>query len=208
MWHRLAWDRGRAVALGAALASLGFGCVAEQRSEPWSSSGSAGSPSSGGAAAPPPAGTAQPMLVDVDPDRTMTAVPGQGVGVFTEYATGGHWHVWWICDTSATLQPCQFDVSVSVTGGAIAGVAAEAFASSDHVTQSNPRQVEAVTTTTLGASGLRFDTDPAAAITLDARLNGVEDGKFLFFVQGAVVNGSYAGTLTDPLMLEPGPATR
>ena len=38
---------------------------------------------------------------------------------------------------------------------------------------------------------------------LDAKLDGVGDPAYLFFVQDGSVNGGYSGMLTDPLMLEP-----
>ncbi|MDP9034155.1 MAG: hypothetical protein M3O50_05070 [Myxococcota bacterium] len=198
-WSASEWAP--AAVFGAVCALAGVGCIAEQSSAS-SSAGSAGSVAN--AAAPQGSGV-QPMLVDVDPDRTMSAVPGQGVGVFTEYATGGHWHVWWICDSSTTQLSCDFDVIASVDSGAITGVSGEAIAASDRLSQETPQRVEAVTTTTVGRSGIWFDTDPNAIVTLDARLNGAEDGKFLFFVQGGAINGSYSGTLTNPLMFEAGP---
>ncbi|MDP9148799.1 MAG: hypothetical protein M3O36_02495 [Myxococcota bacterium] len=204
MGHWSSSKCGLAAAFSAVCVLVGLGCVAEQSSAS-SSAGSAGF-AGGGAAPQASASGAQPMLVDVDPDRTMSAVAGQGVGVFTEYASGGHWRIWWICDSSTTQLPCDFDVIASVDSGAMTGVAGDAIASSDRLLQATPQRVEAVTTTTLGTSSIRFDADPAAIITLDARLNGVEDGKFLFFVQGGAINGSYTGALTDPLMLEAGPA--
>jgi hypothetical protein len=148
------------------------------------------------------------MLVDVDPDRTMTATPGDGVGVFTEYQAGGHWHVWWTCDTKKTNLPCGFDVAISVTQGTIANVAS-AIGRGDTLTQASSAEIEAQTTTTSEVSGVTFDTVlPAGVtskpvITLDAKMDGVEDPNFLFFVQDGQINGSFAGSLTNPLMLEP-----
>jgi hypothetical protein len=148
------------------------------------------------------------MLVDVDPNRTMTATPGDGVGVFTEYQSGGHWHVWWTCDTNKTSLSCNFDVSVSVTQGTIANVAGE-VGRGDTLAQASSTELRALTTTTTEVSGITFDTampdGPTSlpVITLDAKMDGVEDPTFLFFVQDGQVNGSFAGSLTDPLMLEP-----
>jgi hypothetical protein len=149
------------------------------------------------------------MLVDVDPDRTMTAAPGDGVGVFSEYQTGGHWHVWWTCDTNKTNLSCAFDVSVSVTTGTIANLAGQ-VGRGDTVTQASPTGIEATTVTTTGVSGITFDTVPPSGggatrpiITLDAKVGGYEDPSFLFFVQDGQVNGNFGGSLTDPLMLEP-----
>src|SRR5437868_4514680 len=84
----------------ALLAPLAVACVVQ--ADPGSRRGA---PVAGGGAVPgTPAATdgnndgspsATPILVDVDTNGTMTAAPGQGVGVFTEYTAGGHWHIWW-----------------------------------------------------------------------------------------------------------------
>jgi len=147
------------------------------------------------------------MLVDVDPNRTMNASPGEGVGVFTQYETGGHWDIWWTCDTSKTSLPCAFDVTVTVSTGTIANVAGQTLAAAEAPTQASTQSVELVTTTTTGIDGMTFDTVVPAGttpiITLNAKLSGMDAPQYLFFVQDGQINGDYAGTLTDPLMLEP-----
>jgi hypothetical protein len=136
------------------------------------------------------------MLVLVDPDRTMNAAGGEGVGVFTEYQTGGHWRVWWTCDTNKTNQACHFDIAVSVASGSITNLQPDRFV------QTSPQKLEAVTTTTTARDGVEFDTAAGATITLAAQIDGQWDGSFLFFVQDGKINGGY-GTVTDPLMLQP-----
>jgi hypothetical protein len=181
----------------AVVASVAIGCTIDSERSHRAWGGSSASPPGGG-----PVGdgapSATPLLVDVDTDQTMTAAPGQGVGVFTEYATGGHWHIWWTCDTNLASRgatdpnlACSFDVNVAVASGvlAIAGV------------EGTDVTLDAQTTTTAQVHGIRFDTDPGAIITLDAAMGGIRDGRFLFFVQDGKVNGGYTGTLTDPLML-------
>ena len=192
----------RAIAVCVATASPLFaGCSGDAGASAYG--GSSGTVGFGGGPGTAASGTAtQPMLVDVDPDKTMTAQPGQGVGVFTEYATGGHWHVWWTCDTSQTDLPCSFQVTVSVASGAIANASGESLETGDQLTQPSPGQIDVTTQTSTGSDGVRFDASPAAVITLDAKLNGQDDGNLLFFVQDGVVNGNYRGTLTDPLMFE------
>ncbi len=145
--------------------------------------------------------SSMPMLVDVDPNVTMTANPGDGVGVFTEYATGGHWHVWWTCDTNKTGQSCSFDVKISVPDNSIANVKGSGLQTGDTLSTSTA-PLEAVTTTSTGTAGVNFDTTPGATVTLDAAIGGIHDGSFLFFVQKGQINGGFTGTLTDPLMLE------
>lgn len=187
-----------AIGIAAAAAILG-GCG----SDAGGGFGNNGAGFGGGTGGAPSGAPAQPMLVEVDADKTMTAQPGQGVGVFTEYGSGGHWHVWWTCDTYRSGQPCSFQVTVTVASGAIANASGEALEASDELVQPAASEVEVVTRTSTRSDGVRFDTSPGAVITLDAKLNGQDDGSILFFVQDGVVNGDYSGTVTDPLMFEP-----
>jgi hypothetical protein len=202
-----AWSIAGAVAI-AVSAGLVVGCTLQSERVPpggfETGGGSAPNPGTG----PAPTGAAtQPMLVDVDPNRTMSATPGDGVGVFTQYQSGGHWNVWWTCDTNKTSLPCSFDVSVTVSAGSIAQAAGQGLGASDTLTQAGPQQVEVKTTTTTAVAGVTFDTvvpsGTTPVITLEAALGGVSDPSYLFFVQDGNVNGGYTGMLTDPLMMEP-----
>jgi len=207
-----AWTIARKLALGGIVsAALLVGCTVESQTGSAGGGvdygGASGSSSSGSGASSSSGGATQPMLVDVDPNRTMNATPGEGVGVFTQYQTGGHWDVWWTCDTSKTSLPCAFDVTVTVSTGTIANVAGQTLAAAEAPTQASTQSVELVTTTTTGIDGMTFDTvvpvGTTPIITLNAKLNGVDDAQYLFFVQDGEINGNYAGMLTDPLMLEP-----
>jgi hypothetical protein len=166
---------------------------------------------SAGTTSPPPSGScagtsstpsANPILADVATGGTLNAKPGDGVGVFTEYTTGGHWHVWWTCDTNKTGATCPMDVKVSVASGAISGTTADDSPTAGSVAASTPQQIEIVTTTTTSTDGVRFDTTAGATITLSASISCVFDGSYFFFVQDGKVNGGFTGTLTDPIMLE------
>jgi hypothetical protein len=143
------------------------------------------------------------QLADVDSNQTLQAQPGQGVGVFTEYKTGGHWHVWWTCDTNVTGLTCHFQVDVSVASGSVSNAGNQLTDPGDQITQPSSNEVSATTVTTTATDGITFDTTPGAIITLDAKIDGSDNGAFLFFVQEGQVNGGYQGVLDDPLMLEP-----
>jgi hypothetical protein len=143
-----------------------------------------------------------PMLVIVDSDKTMTAEPGQGAGVFVEYFRGGHWHVWWTCDTTLTKQSCPYDIGLSVSSGKIFTVKSEGFDASSTLSTGSSTQIKATTITTNTVQGLTFDTDPGAVITLDAAIAGVRNSDLLFFVQDDKIRGDYAGKLSNPLMLQ------
>lgn len=164
----------------------------------------------GGTASGDPAGSSgastQPMLVIVDTNQTMNAAPGQGVGVFVQYQSGGNWNVWWTCDTDKTALSCNFEVAVSVGAGTINNLAGESIAPADSLNQTSPQEVQAVTTTSTGVSGMTFETPLGAnppVITVTASVDGAESGSFLFFVQDGKINGGYTGVLTDPLKFEP-----
>ena len=186
----------------AAIVAIGTGCG----SSDWRSGsgyGGSGGGVGGSGGSTGDGGSTKPMLAIVDPDRIMHATPGQGVGVFTEYQTGGHWRVWWTCDTAKTSEPCAFDVIARVTNGAIANAAGLSPQQGDRLSQANAESVDAVTVTTANIDGMTFDTTPGATITLDAQVGGLRDGSFLFFVQDGKIDGGYTATLTDPLMLQP-----
>ncbi len=196
-----AWTLGRTSVVAAAGAGVLVGCFAGS-SSPTSSGWTSGTAPSGGASS----SGAAPTLVDVDTNQTLTAAPGKGVGVFIEYQAGGHWHVWWTCDTALTGLPCAFQVGVSVASGAIVNVATEALASGDQITQLDPTSVQATTITTTAIHGMTFDTAAGSVITLDAQVNGqreINGQSFLFFAQNGQANGGYAGRVADPLMLQP-----
>lgn len=193
----------------AVLASLAAACTV--RSDPptsrsggyvGGSSGSSGSSGASGTTSGGPSGVT-PILVDVDTDKTMNAAPGEGVGVFIEYATGGHWHVWWTCDTNVNTSgalTCDFTVKVNVTQGTMK-LKSDAPAGAARLAATG-QQLDEVTTTGAEVHGVFFDTDPGAVITLDASIGAQHDGRYFFFVQNGQVNGGYSGTLTNPLMLE------
>jgi hypothetical protein len=160
---------------------------------------------SGSGTVPGPVGSgtpsSSPMLVVIDTDQTMTADPGQGVGVFVEYAAGGKWTIWWTCDTAETGQSCDFVVSAAAQTGNISSVEA-ADLQEGTVTSPTPSRVEARIRTTNQLHGLSFSTAPGAIITVEASVGGLKDGSFLFFVQDNKVNGGYKGKLTNPLQLQ------
>jgi hypothetical protein len=192
--------------VGAFFAVLGTACFGDSHRD-----GGGGVVSTGGPVGQDDAGSTpvpigdggpslQPLLVDVDPNQTLTAAPGEGAGVFIEYKTGGHWHVWWTCDTNKTQLSCAYDVTVTVASGSISNGTSDA--TSTAITAA-PSSLEATSTTTTSLDGVRFDTAPGAMITVDAAIGGLRDGSFLFFVQNGQINGGYTGKLTDPLKLEP-----
>jgi|CZKU01.1.fsa_nt_gi hypothetical protein len=185
----------------ATVAALLVGCVVD--STPSSGPGGAGgtypvggSSSSGGAGS-------QPILADIDTNGMLIATPGQGIGVYVTYETGGHWTISWTCDTAATNLSCNFvvDATVSATSGPIQNLAGIERSAANSLTEENTnQQVEAITTTTTGLDTMTFDTTPGVIVTVSVALNAPVS---FFFVQDNQVNGGYTGALTNPLMFQP-----
>jgi len=154
--------------------------------------------------------TVQPILVVVDANKTLTATPGSGVGIFVEYQTGGHWHVWWSCDTNKTGLNCAFDIKGQIDSGSISGGQTEDGtawgkgqpSSSAYAYTLTPQSFEAQKVTTTEVDGVRFDAPLGAVLTVTSSLGGLADGSFFFFVQNGQVNGGYTGKLTDPLSFQ------
>jgi hypothetical protein len=201
------WTLGR-VALVLSIPGFVAACVVDSTSPPTTVSSGGGSAPTGpvaedaGVSVGSGAPSEHPILAPVDTNQTMTAAPGQGVGVFSEYDSGGAWHIWWTCDSllDTANPPCQFDVKISVASGTIAIPATQGFQTSDKLITS-ATQIEGITLTTVDAPGVTFQTTPGATITLSATVGGQYDGRFIFFVESGRVDDGFTGTVTDPINL-------
>src|SRR4051812_45395863 len=56
----------------------------------------------------------EPAIADIviAPTASMATPPGEGVGLFVEYAGDGHWNVFTTCDTAISGTSCNFDVVI------------------------------------------------------------------------------------------------
>jgi hypothetical protein len=129
--------------------------------------------------------------ISLDADATLSATPGRGVGLFVEYAEGGHWHLFTACDTAISGASCSFDVLVSAGPGAtLHDVRGEDLVDGDFIGLPDDDSIHLATETSLGLNGLRFDADPGAAIALDVLLDGEPAPRFVYAVSdGAVQEG-------------------
>jgi hypothetical protein len=156
-----------------------------------------------------PTRSTQPLLAIVDTNQTMNASPGDGVGVFVQYQSGGHWDIWWTCDTNKTSESCSFTLNASVSTGSITNAVGPMVTTDGGIRGSfshGDQEVEAVTVTTTEVDGMTFDTPLGATlpiVTVTAWVNGTPSGSFFFFVQDGQINGGYTGMLSDPLMFQP-----
>jgi hypothetical protein len=172
--------------------------------------------------------TTAPMLVRVQTGKTVSASPGNGVGVFVEYAAGGQWNVSWTCDTKVTGDTCAYDINLSVARGKISKLTgilgytltsgndggfenASEDATEDATEDAPGGPVDAApassfdlsSSVTTNTQGVTFQTNPGTTVEISARLGGAGDGKLFFFVDDGKINDGYKGTLTDPLEFQP-----
>ncbi|HEY8087483.1 MAG TPA: hypothetical protein VIF09_06555 [Polyangiaceae bacterium] len=158
--------------------ALGAGCVVDSPGEP-----------------PPPL-----TLVTVDTGATLTSPPGEGAGVNVEYQAGGHWHVWWTCDTHVSGLPCTFYVDVIAESGSITNATGDQLESDDSLATPASNEVTLNTNTTTGVDGVFFDTDPGATINVLQQIGDVQDGTYFYWGQnGQVMGGGDPSNVADPL---------
>lgn len=156
---------------------------------------------------PPPVAIQQ---MPIDADATLQAKPGDGVGVFVEYTTGGHWRVFTACDVNQPTNPgvpCAFDVLASpvaspkgAPSAVITNIKGENLANKDSVSLQGDGTAHLFTETTSGINGMTFDAPPGAVIELDVLLDKQEDAHFIYWVGKKVL---HQGAPSDPLDLAP-----
>jgi hypothetical protein len=166
---------------------------------------------SSGGTQPPPDTTRQlddPKQVSITPDKTLDSPPGQGVGLFVEYVTGGHWHVWTTCDSlvasnaDGSTPVCSFDAFLSVVDGSgkITNALGEKLENKDAVTTSGDGSVHFFAETSTDVDGITFDTPPGAVVQLEAYLDGQPDPRFIYWYGDQIL---HAGSPTDPVDFAP-----
>ncbi len=163
---------------------------------PSATTSATGSGSGSGSAAIDGGAAPNGVTAVVDTNRSLSATAGQGVGVFVEYDSGGHWDITWTCDTALSGETCDFSLAFTVVGGGVP-TNVQPYGNPKVVTLENGLVVDS----TIGDSldELTFDTPAGATMEMTTKLSGENNGAIVFFVQDGKVNGGYSGTLSDPL---------
>ncbi len=157
------------------------------------SSGTAGSGGSGGGSA------ATVVKAKIDAGQTLETTPGDGIGVFVEYAKGGTWHVYTACDTARSGYSCAHDVLVTVMGSTYKNLRNDSLEGQDRVDQfADGFQLLAETSSDL--DGVYFDANPGATVRFDVYLDGSPDGRFFYWFGGGAL---HAGAPSNPIDLVP-----
>lgn len=148
----------------------------------------------------PPSET--PMLVPIDAEQTLSQTPGEGVGLFVEYGSGGLWRVWTTCDSAGGSPPCGFAACVSVPGdaGGVSRAGGEELESDDSVITYGDGVTCLLANTDVDVDAMTFETAPGAILRLEMALDGYSRPEFVFWVGNGVI---HAGAPTNPVDFEP-----
>lgn len=149
---------------------------------------------------PPPA-IPDPMLVVIDTDQTMEAVPGDGVGIFVEYSSGGDWLLWTTCDTNTSGLPCAFDVFAAVdTSSKLESFEAIDTEGHDVVEVLDSGEAHLHADTASDIDGMHLVTTPGAILRVEVALDGVSSQQFVYWVGKGVL---HTGAPTNPVDFQP-----
>lgn len=161
------------------------------------------------ACGPTPTGYVEPQgdpvhvySVTVDTGETLVAQPGQGYGVFVEYAAGGEWHVFTTCDADVTGYSCAWDLIASVDGTETLAVTDQTdLEAPDKVLRIDPAAVRLVFQTDSDTDGVRLTGTPGEPLSLDLEWDGpfAASSTLSWFGGGAV----HTGAPSDPVDLTP-----
>lgn len=155
----------------------------------------------GGDYVPPPVVEETPMLMSIKTDATVSAEPGEGVGVFVEYAAGGTWRIWTTCDTNYSNVACLFDIFASVdTASELIEVTGADLEGRDEVTTVEEGIVQLAASTSSDIDEMRLVTTPGAILRLEVYLDGASQPRFVYW-QGVEV--LHQGAPTNPVDFEP-----
>jgi hypothetical protein len=139
--------------------------------------------------------------VTIDTGATLPLDPGRSVGLFIQYAAGGHWNASTTCDTRVSGATCAFDVIFSPGPGAsFSAVEGHDLTRADTLELRDDGSVHLLTRTSYATNGISFDQDPGAIVQLDALLDGATQPRLVHIVS----DGSIAeGVPENPIALSP-----
>ncbi|UQA58857.1 hypothetical protein [Polyangium aurulentum] len=143
----------------------------------------------------------EPMLVTIDSDAILEAEGGEGVGVFVEYAAGGHWLVWTTCDTNYSGNVCAFDIFATVdTSSNLELVQGDGIEGYDFVNVEGSGGLEFYAETSADVDAVQFTTTPGAIVRLEVNIDGSPQPRFIYWVGNGVL---HEGAPTSPIDFEP-----
>jgi hypothetical protein len=148
---------------------------------------------------PGPTSQATIEQATIDTDALVGVDAGDGAGVFIEYQAGGTYRVRTNCNVDQGV--CYWDILVTPLDDApVLGVGPVDLESDDSVSVFSGNQARLVAYTDNDFDGFTLQTEPGAAIELDALLdNGAANRRLFWFGDGAL----HSGAPSNPVDLVP-----
>lgn len=138
-----------------------------------------------------------PKQVAITPDKTLQSVPGDGVGLFVEYAAGGHWHVWTTCDTHKSQLSCDFEAfAIPEKGAQISKVKADTVQDGDFAELLTDGSAHLSARTSTELDGMTFDATPGAVVELEVYFDGMPEPRVVYWYGNETL---HTGAPTDPV---------
>ncbi len=139
--------------------------------------------------------------VAIQSDQALSANPGEGVGIFVEYRSGGQWHIWTTCDTFTSKAVCSFDIFAGTHPEQLQSYATDQAEGYDEVKDLGNGEIEFIADTDSDTDGLIVMTDPGAALSLEVYLDGNSAEPFVYWVSDDVI---HTGAPDNPVEFIPG----
>jgi hypothetical protein len=141
----------------------------------------------------------------IDVDAAFQPVePGQGVGVFVEHGTDGHWRLFTSCDTSnpdGSGEICVWEVGVALADGSrVRSFQTEALEGEDWVYWDGPGNGTFVAYTGSDLDGFSFATDAGQPVRIWAYLDNQDAHPYINWISGGA---AVQGAATNPIDLLP-----
>ena len=136
--------------------------------------------------------------VAIEADQALSANPGEGVGIFVEYRSGGEWHIWTTCDTNFSGVTCPFDIYTSVdSSSTIFSITEENLEGFDSTTtQSGLGTVDLHFETGGDYDAAEIDVTPGAILRVEAVIDGQTEPRFIYWFGDGVL---HEGAPTTPI---------
>lgn len=139
--------------------------------------------------------------VAIQPDQALDAAPGEGVGIFVQYATGGQWRIWTTCDTFVSKSVCSFDIFAGTPKlEQLRAYSAENVEGYDTVKDLGDGTIEFLADTDSDTDVLSLEMDPGAPLDLEVYLDGQSAEAFIYWVSDDVI---HAGAPENPIQFRP-----
>jgi hypothetical protein len=145
----------------------------------------------------------QPVYVTIDADATLDlgegSGPGDGVGFFVEYSTGGGWRMWASCDTNISDVACAFRAHV-VGDADIWDVTPVGLGGGDSVELVAANELWFYADTSTEIDAVEFGSTAGANLWLELWLDGEIDPQFIYWTGDGLI---HQGAPDSPVVFQP-----